>query len=564
MSKGQLQANVTKPKFFIWVFTTPKTITLTLMKKSIFLIRKRKERSMKIQLYKNNSKKNILDKTSFLEEITTLEGMFKNTQSIISPTILIDLKSNYLLMDDDSILVMDSDNNLVTGNFVSDTLLLCNYSYIDELHRYYYIDDIQVVNSNLVQLSLRVDSLMSHRDDLLKNILLISRNQTYKNVFLEDTQTQFVYDKKIEYITPENLSDVKKLDPTLPSMIFSYLTTDDLSNPVYVQDIPGLPNIYTFDTGTGINTQYYRILVTDIFELSKVIYKKDTLLSYIKGIYLYPFDVDLQDSGDYVEDKIHLGLDTENPITIHHASIMYQPSRIVIADFKMREATSYLDYSPYSTYKIFVPYCDFVELSGESILGKEIKVFYSVNFDDGSTVAYIYNQTDEKILFSQRCYMSTQISLSTTNLTEINNQKTALALNTAISGLSSSVSLALGVATMNPVAIMGGTMGLAKTVTNNIAKSNQMYDKGNTAMTSLVDGSNNLQHVFIKKITQVPLTDSYYREWVGYPLNQYKKLSTLVGSGFTLIDSDSHIHLKSATKTEIDDIENILHSGIIM
>ena len=534
------------------------------MKKSIFLIRKRKERSMKIQLYKNNSKKNILDKTSFLEEITTLEGTFKNTQSIISPTILIDLKSNYLLMDDDSILVMDSDNNLVTGNFVSDTLLLCNYSYIDELHRYYYIEDVQVVNSNLVQLSLRVDSLMSHRDDLLKNILLISRNQTYKNVFLEDTQTQFVYDKKIEYITPENLSDVKTLDPTLPSMIFSYLTADVLSNPVFVQDIPGLPNIYTFDTGTGINTQYYRILATDIFELSKVIYKKDTLLSYIKGIYLYPFDVDLQGSGDYVEEEIHLGLDTENPITIHHASIMYQPSRIVIADFKMSEATSYLDYSPYSTYKIFVPYCDFVELSGESILGKEIKVFYSVNFDDGSTVAYIYNQTDEKILFSQRCYMSTQISLSTTNLTEINNQKTALTLNTAISGLSSSVSLALGVATMNPVAIMGGTMGLAKTVTNNIAKSNQMYDKGNTAMTSLVDGSNNLQHVFIKKITQVPLTDSYYREWVGYPLNQYKKLSTLVGSGFTLIDSDSHIHLKSATKTEIDDIENILHSGIIM
>ena len=518
---------------------------------------------MKIQLYKNNSKKNVLDKTSFLEEITTLEGTFKNTQSIISPTILIDLKSNYLLIDDDSFLVMDSDNNLVTGNFVSDTLLLSNYAYIDELHRYYYVEDIQVVNSNLIQLSLRVDSLMSHRDDLLKNILLVSRNQTYKNVFLEDAQTQFVYDKKIEFITPENLSNVKTLDPTLPSLVFSYLTSDTLYNPILVQEINGLPNITTVDTGTGLNTQYYRIYTSDIFELSKVIYKKDTLLSYIKGLYLYPFSVDIGSTG-YNKMDIHLGLDSDNPITINGASIVYQPSRIVIADFKMNDATSYLDYSPYTTYKIFVPYCDFVELSGEAILGKDIKVFYSVNFDDGSTVAYIYNQTDEKILFSQRCYMSTQISLSTTNLTEINNQKTALALNTAISGISSSVSLALGVATMNPVAIMGGTMGLAKTVTNNIAKSNQMYDKGNTAMTSLVDGSNNLQHVFIKKITQVPLTDSYYREWIGYPLNQYKKLSALVGSGFTLIDSDSHIHLKSATKTEIDDIENILHSGIIM
>ena len=518
---------------------------------------------MKIQLFKNNSKKNVLDKSSFLEEMTTLDGTFKNAQSILSPIILIDLKSNYLLMDDDSILVMDSDNNLVTGNFVSDTLLLCNYAYIDELHRYYFVVDIQLVNSNLVQLSLRVDSLMSHKDNLLSNILLISRNQTIKNEFLEDTQTQFLYDKKIEFITPENISEVKKLDPTLPSMIFSYLTSTDLQNPYLVQDIKGLPNIYTFDTGTGINTQYYRILVTDIFGITKEVFKKDTLASFIKGIYLYPFDVDLQ-STDYVEEKIYLGTDTTNPLTIHHASLLYQPSRIVIADFKMNEATSYLDYSPYTTYKIFVPYCDFVELSGEAILGKEIKVFYSVNFDDGSTVAYIYNQTDEKILFSQRCYMSTQISLSTSNLTEINNQKTALALNTAISGLSSSVSLALGVATMNPVAIMGGTMGLAKTVTGNIAKSNQMYDKGNTAMTSLVDGANNKQQVFIKKISQVPLTDSYYREFVGYPLNQYKKLSALVGTGYTLIDSDSHVRLKSATKNEIDDIENIIHSGIIM
>ena len=55
---------------------------------------------MKIQLYKNNSKKNILDKTSFLEEITTLDGTYVDCSAYLGSDykVVIDV-SNATLSD---------------------------------------------------------------------------------------------------------------------------------------------------------------------------------------------------------------------------------------------------------------------------------------------------------------------------------------------------------------------------------------------------------------------------------------------------------------------------------
>ncbi len=518
---------------------------------------------MKTSLYKNPSRKNVLDKSSSLDEIATLDGTFRNAQSILSPTITIDLKDYYFLTDDDSKLVMDDDSVLTTGYFVSDLLLKANYAYIDELERYYYVTDIQVVSSNIINISLKVDPLMSFKDDILSNYCCIARNYTNKNLLLEDNQTRFKYDSKIEFINPTNVGDVSRLYPDAPSVIFTYLTEDALNNPQTVQEIDGLPEIASVDAGLNLNnTQYYRILTTDIISIAKAVYVDDTAKTYLKGLYLFPFDVDISSAG-YLPREVKFG--TKTTINFNGAQLYYNPYRIIIADFNVDEASSYLDYSPYSTYKIYVPYYGEVELTGEQILGKRIKVFYCCSFDDGSTTAYIYNQTDEKILFSSRCYMSTSISLSTTNATELDNSKNALALNTAVSAISSSIALGVGVATMNPVAIVGGGMGLVKTATSAITKSNNMMEKASAVASSMTDGLNNKQEVYIKKITQQPIEDIQYRLMVGYPLNESKKLSSLVGSGFTVVDDSSHLmNLESATKTEYDEIENLVHSGIIL
>ncbi len=518
---------------------------------------------MKISLYKNPSRKNVLDKSSSLDEIATLDGTFRNAQSILSPTITIDLKDYYFLTDDDSKLVMDDDSVLTTGYFVSDLLLKANYAYIDELERYYYVTDIQVVSSNIINISLKVDPLMSFKDDILSNYCCIARNYTNKNLLLEDNQTRFKYDSKIEFITPTNVGDVTKLDPTWQSLIFTYLTTDSISNPVVTQQIDGLPLIHSDSFGLNYsNTQYYQVTAIDVLNICDAVYADDTAKTYIKGIFEFPFAIEIAGSSYYTK-EVKLG--TKTTIKITCAQPAYNPYRIVIADFNVDEASSYLDYSPYSTYKIYVPYYGEVELTGEQILGKRIKVFYCCSFDDGSTTAYIYNQTDEKILFSSRCYMSTSISLSTTNATELDNSKNALALNTAVSAISSSIALGVGVATMNPVAIVGGGMGLVKTATSAITKSNNMMEKASAVASSMTDGLNNKQEVYIKKITQQPIEDIQYRLTVGYPLNESKKLSNLVGSGFTVVDDSSHLmNLESATKTEYDEIENLVHSGIIL
>lgn len=111
---------------------------------------------MEIHLYKNNSDNRNMSK-SLLDEIA-INGILKDSCEITNPTILIEA------------------NNLSQYN----------YMYIPDFGRYYYINTIEVVRTNLWRLSCHVDVLMTYRASLLNLKGVISRQQNQYNLYLDD------------------------------------------------------------------------------------------------------------------------------------------------------------------------------------------------------------------------------------------------------------------------------------------------------------------------------------------------------------------------------------------
>lgn len=112
---------------------------------------------MNMLLYQNLSPNNSINK--ILDGELDVEIKLKESTSITEPTILL----------------FNSSANVKE----------CNYCYIPNFKRYYFIDNISIQRQNLVLLSLKVDVLESFKDDILKSKAYITQS-TSSNPYYND------------------------------------------------------------------------------------------------------------------------------------------------------------------------------------------------------------------------------------------------------------------------------------------------------------------------------------------------------------------------------------------
>jgi len=67
-----------------------------------------------------------------------------------------------------------------------------NYCYVQELNRYYYIENINISPNGVYRLSMRCDVLMTYRDDILASHGLIMKNKEY-NPYTGDVDVESRY-----------------------------------------------------------------------------------------------------------------------------------------------------------------------------------------------------------------------------------------------------------------------------------------------------------------------------------------------------------------------------------
>lgn len=114
---------------------------------------------MRLNLYKNLSDKNHVDK-NITQMGNQLTGTLRDNCSIINPVIEIEA---------------------FTGFDFSE----CNYAYIPEFKRYYYINNITLKNK-MYELSMHVDVLMSYKDEIRSNTAVVSRQENNYNLYIQD------------------------------------------------------------------------------------------------------------------------------------------------------------------------------------------------------------------------------------------------------------------------------------------------------------------------------------------------------------------------------------------
>lgn len=114
---------------------------------------------MTIKLYNNLSDKIVVDK-NITQIGSDIKGTLREDCSVIDPVIALE-------------------------GTVGSNIAKCNYAYITEFARYYYINNI-VCRGHLFELHMHVDVLMSYRGDIRSNNAVLSRQQSQYNLYLQD------------------------------------------------------------------------------------------------------------------------------------------------------------------------------------------------------------------------------------------------------------------------------------------------------------------------------------------------------------------------------------------
>lgn len=126
---------------------------------------------MKIEFYKNNSPKNKVGKT--LSKVVELNGTLKDGADIINPSITV------------------HDINSAT----------CNYMYIPNFNRYYFITDVKNVRNGLWVVNAHVDVLETYKNTIKGQTAIVSRQENNWNMFLNDNN--FKTQQNSDIITKE-------------------------------------------------------------------------------------------------------------------------------------------------------------------------------------------------------------------------------------------------------------------------------------------------------------------------------------------------------------------------
>ena len=528
---------------------------------------------MKITLYYNESEKFVMNKT--LNYIGEISGTLKQATSLLNPNIDLEMLTNGIIeynidvqYENNDISYIDDGEEFDVNIKMSTSIFECNYCYIEEFERFYFIDNIIIQNNKLFVLILSVDPLESHKEKILNQDAFITRNEFDYNPLVKDDEVSYYYDKDvIEEIadkgTMVNIDFDERLDIVSNNVFISVIntmsggTSDSATPPV-----PSLPVVRQYNLMTETTSKLYVTDYTELLHLAKRCIQDDTIAEKILSVIAYPFT--LKSTGNYfylpIGDTVLIPTLTKQSVEVTKLANDV-PQYLIVADFQIN-AESFLDYEPYTTYDIFLPFLSWVNLQADLILNNRIIVYYVLDYASGNADVNIYDVTNDKVIYTSSCQLGVKLGLTTTSQREVNDNRNANNTNLAIGTLSSIVAIVGGIASYNPVAVGGGAISLGKTIGSYVQNNNTNYLHASGNISSGNGGLYLPKDVKIRKTKLKPKNyNEDYFKLKGRPLNEYRNLSDL--KGYTIV-GEIHIENMKATKQEIEQIDTILKNGFII
>lgn len=134
---------------------------------------------MKVDLYKNTSEENAIEK--IIVDKKTIEGTLKTTIDITDFSVIFNFFEDW--------------NNY-------------NYVYIEKLKRYYFVESKRIINNSLVEYDLIEDVLMSFKDLIRQQNILLTESETAFN----GSKNNYTAENKLTVANSYEMNDLFNTD----------------------------------------------------------------------------------------------------------------------------------------------------------------------------------------------------------------------------------------------------------------------------------------------------------------------------------------------------------------
>lgn len=327
----------------------------------------------------------------------------------------------------------------------------------------------------------------------------------------------------------------------------------------------GSSTYYVVDFSKLMAIQKY-LMTADFLRDIKLLFNDAN--QYVVSCRLYPFNITrfttLGTKNVVVGNGINIKDSDNNNISSYYINTKNW-GRKKIATINFNEYfNSFLDYEPYTKIQIYLPYCDFIDIDVNFYMNKKLEIYFEVDFSTGNCM-YLF-VVDNDMIESHNGKIGIDIPLSQANGAEIgrNNLLNLLNMSRHTIGIASDY------------AYKSGLKSTSKNI-NTYVESTMIQ----TGIGSVVDFINSNQKKFQKSSQQNGFLDftkpqkiymiisrpnvvipSNYAHTIGIPSGKTSYLWQL--NGFTIVDEIHLSDFQHATSDEVNEIEQLLKSGVIL
>lgn len=525
---------------------------------------------MKIKFWKNTKEDNnvnVKDVTG--TPILDLTGTLREGTSVITPEI-----------------VIESDTKILT----------CNYCYIEEFSRYYFIKDIQPLTNRLWKLSLSVDVCYTYRDYIYAQTGFVERNETRFNPLIEDKERDMLfsedwnmipcsfYQREGAVVDKWTTKGNQNIAVTFASSAGGYHNSDEnKSYYAYAVDNYIEPPTKAFRQLVGFNIPDYvsvpivplNMRTTTGFEYTNMTelvkkFKSDNE-NPIANVCAFPFDIEVVQGVDtaFKVNVIRNFYDKSvSPKEVALPTFEYGIAKVrwyCLADFTLPfiydSNVKWLNYK--RKIDMYIPYCGWITLSLDQIEDTNIRIYCLPSFS--SMMGYFFVSSGNRILWSGQAQIGQQMTYSKDNSRAIRDDNIQFGISTAVSALTLGAGIALapvtgGISLIPAISAGIGTAGKA------VSMMTTRHNDASPQIASSNQGLINYQEPMLRftNPTLAEDDDVNYRRIYGLPLHKTMALTTLKGSGFTKVNGVKLNGDSFITFTEKQMIISELQNGVIL
>lgn len=544
---------------------------------------------MDIYLYKMNEVRNMVYKSSYMTLYAHLEGVLREESSIINPVVVVQLET-------------EVDGG---GNPTYTEASAFNYAYIPQFKRYYFVEDVVSVANKLWRLHLHVDVLMSFESDFVNSTVpqfceRADPSVATPNAVLDDPLMSFSDEESVTYTDLETgSSSIKNItfDPAIDSendirfTLYNFVTqtnrgnifTWDVDHPQYAPWVNAITNGTTISLPTispsilksTSLTIPYACNTKDIAYLQGLFGVDGNYTSYVAGAIGWPFKIP---ASFYTTAYYKLGigdsiLRTAGNLSDYTCNVMKHGAvmpYLVLCDFTSPTISDFRDMPPHASYELYVPYYGFVPYDVMAFQGHKVVVYYSLSLITGGGAVFVYDDTDDKAIFTAQVQVGFPVNFDSDNSRENLNEQNKIILNSVLAGIGGVFATAGGLLTGNPLVAMAGVGTVAGAVAKGTVGVNSLIPRGSVSFSGDTSTAFSPTKCYLKKTVKKPAVangsqhDSYIKAIYGRPVKDAITLkSTPQKHGFVML-SNARVLSNVASATELKELETILNTGFYL